>query len=229
MKNNIVVVFSSHRNEEQNQDFIKHIDLTIGVRHKTICYPNFNQYSLTELYNQAMREHEDPEAVFVFCHNDIWFKTQDWGKFLIKKFNVTEFDIIGVAGSIYLHDNGVWWHDRSKMHGIVEHTNGLRQWVSEYSKPKPNYLKPVVLIDGLFMAVNPDNLVHRWDEDFKGFHLYDLSFCVPNYLDGCEIGVTTDIRILHESVGMTNDQWETNRKLFAEKYRDELPITYIKP
>lgn len=228
MKNNIVVVFSSHRSEEANNDFIKHIDKTIGISHKTICYPNFNQYSLPQIYNQAMRDYQDPEAVFVFCHNDIHIKTKDWGKFLIKKFNHTDFDIIGVAGSTYLHDNGVWWHDRSKMHGIVEHTNTLRQWVSEYSKPRPNYLKPVILIDGLFMAVNPDNIVHDWDEDFKGFHLYDLSFCVPNYLDGCEIGVTTDIRILHESVGMTNDQWENNRKLFVEKYRDELPIKYSK-
>jgi hypothetical protein len=42
MKNNIVVIFSSHLSEEENQKFIKHIDNTIGVKHKVVCYPNFN-------------------------------------------------------------------------------------------------------------------------------------------------------------------------------------------
>ena len=46
------------------------------------------------------------------------------------------------------------------------------------------------------------------------------------YLDGFNIGVTTDIRILHESIGMTNDEWEKNRQLFVKKYKEDLPITY---
>jgi hypothetical protein len=45
-------------------------------------------------------------------------------------------------------------------------------------------------------------------------------------LDGCEIGVTTDIRILHQSVGMVKEQWEKNRVQFAEKYKEDLPLYY---
>ena len=107
--------------------------------------------------------------------------------------------------------------------GIVEHTNGLREWVSEYSKPHFG-IKEVCLIDGLFIAVDTSNITHQFDEDFKGFHFYDLSFCIPNYLDGVNIGIVTDIRILHKSVGMTNQQWEEARIQFAEKYKEELPI-----
>jgi hypothetical protein len=98
--------------------------------------------------------------------------------------------------------------------------------VSEYSHERKGQVTPVVLVDGVFMAVDCNNIEHQWDEEFKGFHMYDLSFCVPNYLDGCNIGVTTDIRILHQSVGMVNPQWEANRLQFIEKYKDELPITY---
>jgi hypothetical protein len=112
------------------------------------------------------------------------------------------------------------------MYGVVEHTDGYNTWVSEYAPPRPGYTKPVILVDGVFMAVDCDNIEYQWDEEFKGFHLYDLSFCVPNYLAGCNIGVTTDIRILHKSVGMTNQQWEDNRKQFAEKYKNDLPLTY---
>jgi hypothetical protein len=226
MKNNIVVVFSSHLSDEENQKFIKHIDDTIGVKHQVVCYPNFNQFSLPEVYNRALREHNVVDSVFVFCHNDITIKTRTWGRLLLSKFNSTPFSIIGVAGTTVLPASGMWWEDRSKMYGVVEHTDGMSTWVSEFAVPRKGYTKPVVIIDGVFMAVDPDNIEHQFDEEFKGFHLYDLSFCLPNYLDGCEIGVTTDIRILHQSVGMTNEQWELNRKQFAEKYKDELPITY---
>lgn len=226
MKNNIVVVFSSHLSEEANQKFIKHISDTIGVKHKIVCYPNFNQFSLPQIYNTAIREHNDENSIMVFCHNDIFIKTRTWGRLLLSKFNHSDYQIIGVAGTTFLHENGCWWTDRKKMCGIVEHTDGYTSWVSEYSPPRAGHIKPVVLVDGLFMAVDCNNIEHQFDEEFKGFHLYDLSFCVPNYLDGCNIGVTTDIRILHQSVGMTNEQWENNRKQFAEKYKDELPIFY---
>jgi len=225
-KDNIVVVFSSHLSDEANQKFIKHISDTIGVKHTVVCYPNFNQYSLPEVYNKAIREHNNPDAIFVFCHNDITIRTRTWGRLLLHKFNSSNFQIIGLAGTTFLADNGVWWQDRTKMYGVVEHTDGYKTWVSEYAIPRPGFTKPVILVDGVFMAVDCNAIEHQWDEEFKGFHMYDLSFCVPNYLDGCNIGVTTDIRILHQSVGMVNQQWDDNRKQFVEKYKEELPIVY---
>lgn len=226
MKTNIVVVFSSHLSEEENQKFIKHIDETIGVKHKVVCYPNHNQFSLPQIYNNAIKNHYVKDCVFVMCHNDIIIKTLNWGKVLLNKFNNTKFDIIGVAGSTYMPASGMWWEDRSKMCGIVEHTNGISNWVSEYS-PEISNVKEVVLIDGLFMSFNPETIIHKFDESFKGFHLYDLSFCLPNYLEGCNIGVTTSIRILHKSVGQTNQQWENNRQQFAERYKEDLPIKHV--
>ena len=159
----------------------------------------------------------------VFCHNDIVFKTKDWGKKLLAKFNNTHYEIIGVAGTTNMPESGRWWDDRSKMMGIVEHTNSLRTWVSEYCKPFGG-VKEVCLIDGLFMAVDTSLIINQFDEDFKGFHFYDVSFCIPNYLDGNNIGVVTDIRILHKSIGMTNQQWEDARKQFQYKYSADLPI-----
>ena len=67
----------------------------------------------------------------------------------------------------------------------------------------------------------------RWWEDFSkmhGFHFYDVDFCFTNYLKGVKIGVCSDIKITHLSIGETNDEWEENRKVFAEKYKEHLPI-----
>jgi len=224
MKNNIVVIFSSHLTELENNEFIKHISSSIGVKHKVVCYPNFNQYGLSKIYNDAITHHYEKDCIFVMCHNDIIIKTKNWGRLLLTKYNSSDYDIIGVAGSTFLPASAQWWEDRTKMCGIVEHTDGYNTWVSQYS-PEILGVKEVVLIDGLFITFNPDTIIHKFDETFAGFHFYDLGFCIPNYLDGCNIGVTTVIRILHKSIGMTNQQWENNRLQFARRYADELPLS----
>ena len=225
-KTKIVVVYSSHLSDWENSKFTNHVMETVGVKYNHVaCYINHNKFSLSEIYNKALREYTAEDTIIVFCHNDIIFRTKNWGRLLLNKFNNSDYDILGVAGSTYLPESGMWWEDRTKMVGIVDHTDGTREWSSVYSPERKGQITPTVLIDGLFMAVDPTNLEHDFDEDFKGFHFYDLSFCFPNYLDGCNIGVTTDIRILHKSIGRTNEQWEENRKLFSEKYYMELPYS----
>jgi len=226
IKNKIAVIFSSHLGDEKNNEFINHIHKTIGVKHDVICYTNYNQYSLTSIYNKAIKEYNRENIIMIFAHPDITIKTENFGKILLHRFNHTDFSIIGVAGTTYLHDNGVWWHDRSRMFGIVEHTNGISTWVSEYAPPRKGYIKPVVVIDGVFIATDCNNIIHQFDEEFKGYHFYEIPMCLNNYLDEINIGVTTDIRILHNSIGMVNEQWELNRQQFIEKYKDELPIEY---
>jgi hypothetical protein len=225
-KNKIVVIFSSHLGDEKNNKFINHIHETIGVKHDVVCYTNYNQYSLTEIYNDAIDKYNNENVIMVFCHPDIIIKTKNWGKILLIKFNSTYLDIIGVAGSTFLPESGTWWEDRSKMCGIVEHTNEINTWVNEYS-PEIRGIKEVVIIDGLFMAVDCNKIVHKFDINYKGFHFYEISMVVPNYLDGCNIGVSTSIRILHKSVGQTNQEWENNRQQFAKQYADELPIKHV--
>jgi hypothetical protein len=225
-KNKIIVIFSTHLSDEENRRFVSHVNSTIGVAHSVFYYINHNEFSLSEIYNRAIAEHNEENSIMVFCHNDIIFKTKDWGKKLLHKFNNFDYQILGVAGSTFLPNTGRWWDDRSKMVGTVEHTNGLREWASEYSSPFVG-VKDVCLVDGLFMAVDTNDIIHNFDEEFKGFHFYDLGFCFPNYLEGCNIGVVNDIRILHKSVGQTNQQWEENRLQFVEKYKEELPMKHI--
>jgi hypothetical protein len=227
MKKKIIVVFSSHLTPEENTAFENHVKDTIGVDCDVKCYENHNQWSLSQVYNNAIKEYHDDEGIMVFCHNDIEFRTKNWGKKLLGKFNNLDYQIIGVAGSTYMPESGRWWDRRGAMVGIVDHTNGLREWTSEYSSEPYIGVKDVCLIDGLFMAVDTSDLAHFFDEEFQGFHFYDVSMCFSNVLDGINIGVVTDIRILHKSIGMTNEQWEENRKLFVEKYKNDLPFDIL--
>ena len=64
---------------------------------------------------------------------------------------------------------------------------------------------------------------HNFDETVEGFHLYDINFCFKNFIEDVKIGVITDVRITHKSIGMTNEQWDKNRQVFADKYSTSLP------
>jgi hypothetical protein len=135
-----------------------------------------------------------------------------------------DYGIIGLAGTTWLPKSGMWWEDRTKMFGIVNHKQGEKKWESKYSNSLENNLKSVILVDGLFIAINKTKIKKSFDESVEGFHMYDVNFCVRNFLNNVKIGVTTNIRVTHLSVGMTNDQWEKNRNIFAEKYEEKLPL-----
>ena len=223
MKNNIVVVFSSHLDEQSNNLFKQHIKNTIGCKHEIVCYVNKNEFSLTSLYNKALDNYTKPNNIIVYCHNDISFKTKNWGIILLSRFNKFNYDIIGLAGSASISNDGIWWSDKPKLFGIVNHSDGFKVWETPFS-PAIKGIKDVVCIDGVFMAVDPNTILAKFDEDFGLFHYYDVNFSVDNYLEGCNVGVTTDIRIIHKSVGEVNKDWERNRIKFIEKYKDEFPI-----
>ncbi len=224
MKKHINVIFSTNLTEKEICEFEAHISDTIGCKHSTHPYVNHNNFSLAKVYNMGLNEHHiNKEQIFVFVHHDVVFKTKNWGKTLLRKFNNFNKDIIGVAGTTYLDETGVWWSKKDFMFGVVEHTDGMREWISNYGSNFKG-LKDVVVVDGVFIAVNPDTIVHEFNEDFIGFHFYDIPFCIDNYIDGCKIAVTNEIRILHKSVGEVNDEWEKNRKIFVGKNLQYLPI-----
>lgn len=188
-----------------------------------------NGESLTKAYNRGIKQASNDFVVF--CHDDITLDTKQWGKKLLKQFeNNPEFGIIGVAGSKYLSETGRWWDDRKTMYGKVRHTSGGKSWLSEYSADLGNRLEEVVNVDGVFFAVDKRKLASRdkegnpFDETVEGFHFYDVDFSFHNYIIGsCKVGVTTKIRVNHQSIGETNEQWEENRKIFAEKNAHLLP------
>ena len=223
-KDKIVVIFSSHLGDEKNNEFISHIHKTIGVNHEVVCYTNYDQYSLSEVYNKAIDDYHADNIIILFLHPDLIVETRNWGKILLNHFNYSDYGIIGLAGSTFIGNEGVWYSDRSKMYGIVSHTDGISTWVSEYSNPF-NGIKPTINIDGLFMAVDCNKIKHKFNLNYGKFHYYDVVFSVENYLEDVNIGVITSIRVLHKSVGQTNESWEDNRKKFASEYK--LPIRHI--
>ena len=213
----------AYSTREHKPEFIEYLKKSSGFKKiEVIEKVNNGEKSLAQVYNEVLTESKTD--IIVFCHDDIYFDTNSWYHKLMKHFEKSDFGIIGMAGTTSMPKSGMWWEDRKKMVGIVNHENNGKKWESKYSESFNNGICQTIIVDGLFIAVDRKKLKKNFNEDFKGFHFYDIPFCFENHLEGVKIGVITNIRITHKSIGQTNQQWEENRKIFESKYKDNLPI-----
>lgn len=224
----VSIVYSSHLGELYDSKFEDHIDSTIGLpknKYEILRYENYGTHSLSEIYNKGLKDSKSD--IVIFTHNDLEFETNNWGRIAKKIFKQNnDYGIIGVAGTNYFTNSGVWWHDKNCMYGTVNHQKEGKKWSSTYSPPFKG-IKDMVVVDGLFFMVNKKNITKDFDERFDGFHFYDIPFCYRNFIDGNLVGITNEILLTHNSVGETNEQWEENRKKFIELYKpDKEEIVY---
>jgi hypothetical protein len=216
---NLTVVVS---NREYDKDFEAHIKKTIGVKNPEIIQiVNDNERSLTEVYNEGLAKASN--NVVVFTHGDLKFNSKNWGKNLLKHFNNTDFGILGVAGTTDLAASGRWWEETHRMVGIVNHKQNGKTWTSAYSN-KYNEPIPVVCLDGVFFAIRKDKIECKFNENYNGFHFYDITFTLDNFLHGVKIGVIFDVRITHFSVGEISQEWLDINSQFQKDYKDHLPV-----
>ena len=207
---------------EHKPEYIEYLKKSSGFKKINVIEKiNNGDKSLSQVYNEILDESETD--LVLLCHDDIYFDTNSWYPKLLKHFEKSDYGIIGMAGTTSMPSSGQWWEDRRKMVGIVNHEHQGKKWESKYADSFGNSITPVVVLDGLFLAVSKSRIKKNFNEEFKGFHFYDIPFCFENFLEGVKLGVITNIRITHKSIGATNSQWEENRKLFEEKYKEHLP------
>ena len=222
------MVVSSRDDANIKQEFIKHVQNTCGC----VCHLYFlvnSGVALTKIYDDMMKKPDGVDDVIIFMHDDIEFLREGWGTEVLRLFNTyPEYGIIGVAGSAEFDSGAAWWNYKKK-YGQVLHRHDGKAWLTAFSPLLDHDLEEVCVIDGLFMAVHKQRVTEPFDLDFGGFNHYDTSFCLANYLDGMtKIGVTTNIRIAHNSVGEMKDEWYANREILNRKFGEYYPITVKK-
>lgn len=225
MEKSISVVVCSRENSEQKKDFIQHIKDTCGCNAHVYFLINQDGIGLTQIYEGIINSEKVDNNVIVFIHDDIEFLKKGWGMEILRLFNEHEdYGIIGVAGSSEFDKNAAWWQYEKK-YGQVLHRHDGKSWLSAFSPLLTKDLQEVCVIDGLFMAVHKKRISKNFDPNIKGFNFYDIDFCLGNFIDKkTKIGVTTNIRIAHNSIGEMKDEWYKNRELIIDKYKDYLPI-----
>jgi hypothetical protein len=223
-KNNlpVSVVISTRKIDDE---YLKHVEKMFShPKTQILIYENDGVESLTQIYNIGLKD--SVNDIVVFMHDDLILETSNITPKIVKLFEKhSEYGIIGIAGTDKL-TSGVWWESRENMFGVVGHIHEGKRHVNHYSKGVFNdVLKDVVVVDGLFIMVHKKRIKKEFNEEFGGFHFYDISFCVDNLLEGVKIGLTTKISLTHKSIGMPNKQWEKNKLFFEAIYEKNLPIT----
>jgi len=217
----MITIGFSTRND--NQGYIDYLKKTCGLKNvEVIQKVNDGKKSLSNVYNEIINESKND--IIILCHDDLEFDTKEWGKKIIKHFHKNEFGILGVAGTTEIPKSGIWWEDKRKMLGIVNHKHEGKKWESKYSKSWGDEISECCFVDGLFIAIDKTKIKKGFDETVDGFHFYDVYFSVNNFLNDVRIGVIYNVRVTHLSIGQTNETWEKNRKIFEGDYKDLLPI-----
>ena len=208
---------------DENKSHYEHLLKACGnPKVEVIEYVNKGE-SLTKFYNKALNETK--HDIVVFVHDDVVIETKQLASKIERIFDRNpEYGIVGVAGTKHLSQSGRWWDNQKDMYGRVAHTHEGKTWLSEYSADQNKRIEETVIVDGVFFAVHKGRIKKQFDESVEGFHFYDVDFCFQNHLEGVKVGVTTEIRVNHMSIGMTNEQWELNRVNFSEKYKNNLPV-----
>jgi hypothetical protein len=112
------------------------------------------------------------------------------------------------------------WHlccQRNEMLGEVSHKKDDTVWTTVFGPTKGR----VLIIDGLFIAVNVEEILKsnaRFDEKFH-FHHYDMAFCLSCNKNKVKVGVLP-INVIHHGLGdsMMSEEWEKSNILFKEIY-----------
>ena len=211
-KNNLPlsVVISTRKIDDE---YLKHVSKMFShPKTQILIYENDGISSLPQVYNDGLKDSTFDDVVFM--HDDLTIETTNVTKKITRLFdNNIAYGIIGIAGTDNLI-SGTWWQDRQSMFGQVKHEHLGKIHRNKYSGLLGEDLKEVIAVDGLFFAVRKSRIKNNFDEDFNGFHFYDIPFCLSNHLSGVKIGVTTKITVVHKSIGMVNEQWKQNKELF---------------
>lgn len=215
------------RSKEVDQYLLNNINDTIGVPYELQYIDNSeNEYDIFTAYNKgAMLSNHD---IICFMHDDIIFKTKNWGNLVLEKFNNTQLGAIGIAGTPYASLlPGTWWCSNKIAQNIIQ--LGKIDCVYYSTGSNDEQISPVILLDGVWMCIRKSLFQFiRFDEySFKGFHMYDMDISMQIFKNGFKLASVYDILIEHKSLGKLDSNWLENRIKFYNKWRKTLPLSII--
>lgn len=231
MEESIAIVYCTREKSGESTAFIDHLKETCGCSCHVFAIHNPDGVSLSKIYGDILTSDDVKDNIVVFVHDDIEFLRKGWGKEVLRLFNEhDDYAIIGVAGSAQFDARGAWWNYDKKF-GQVLHRSEGKSWLTTFSPLLDKDLQEVAVIDGLFMAVHKEKINANFSRELDGFDFYDIDFCLSNHFSKdwkYKIGVTTNIRLAHNSVGKLKESWYKNREITNQKFGKYYPIDILK-
>ena len=215
-----------------NQNLSQNIAASIGAEYELVPVDNSaNRYSIFEAYNEGVSQAKG--EILCFMHEDVLFRTESWGKIIENHFLDDSIGLIGFAGSHFLPSTPMYWYSSpfvsqrnlNNDDGVVEE-HFHEDWFGN------NNLIDVCVCDGLCFFVRRSlfETIHFDENTYKGFHMYDMDICMQVLQTGKRVCVCRDVLVEHrwsekkQFTKQGGDAFFANLKLFAEKWKKQLPI-----
>ncbi len=211
------------RDKRLLDELSENIKNSIGCDFEFIGIDNSLRRGITKVYNEGLKKAKFPYICFI--HEDVRFLTDSWGKILIEKLKDKEIGVLGVAGSSFIPENGIWYSvKRPFVKGQVVHEAKGKEQLDRFGITRED--EEVVVLDGLFLACRREVATEiGFDEELEGFHFYDADFSLRVSKKYKNI-VTYDLLLKHYSGGKKDESYEKLRKKFIEKHK--LPYSKLK-
>jgi len=215
-----------------NKDFAaqvkSNIEETIGVPWEPIIIDNaINSLPITKVYNLGAEKAS--YDILCFVHEDVLFKTKDWGAKILHYFDSDkQLGLVGVGGSKYKSKTPSGWFCGIKELDCcnITHIDKAGNVEVLFMNPQPEkILQPVVTVDGVFMCCPKDVwLITKFDEVLlTDFHLYDIDFSL-RVSEKYKSIITFEIDILHIVKGNHyGNKWLESTLLWHKHFVERLP------
>lgn len=202
----------------------QNIEQTIGETYETVCVDSTARgLSIFEAYNQGVQQAKG--EYLVFMHDDIVFRTQNWGRIISQSLEDKKTGIVGVLGGHIIDETSYSWTSSGFYSGqVIQVTNGT---TTTYNHNEAGLGNMVIALDGMLLAMRKelfDKEILKWDSDtYNGFHFYDLDICMQAVSQGYKVQVVP-IMIEHHSLGAFNLSFYDSCKAFHQKWDSRLPV-----
>jgi GT2 family glycosyltransferase len=209
------------------------------VEYEIIAIENHAKYSLCAAYNIGAEKAKF--SYLCFLHEDILFRTENWGKRLIDiMLSDKKIGLIGIMGSKFKSTYPKSsWGTCALVKGaalgqvLTINQNGIEKYINldiRRNNTIQSALLPkisdAVCIDGVFLFTKKEIWQKcKFDEKLlKNYHGYDIDFSLQVFFAGYRVIVDNELLIMHYSGGSMNEYFFEAQKLIQKKWKGKLPV-----
>lgn len=186
--------------------------------------------SIFQAYNEGVKRSKGD--ILCFCHEDILFRSNNWGALIQDLFSDETIGAIGVIGTHFLPKAPMyWWCSPYISQYSINNDKGISTLNDTRDYFRGN-IADVAAVDGVCFFI-PKSLFQtiRFDvQTFSGFHAYDMDISMQIQKLGKRVCVTDVLTIEHfwSEDSFQNQSYmaklDANMELFYNKWKDSLPI-----
>lgn len=223
----MISVIVCSKNKLLYDKFARNVSATIGMQYEIIRIDNStNEFGICHAYNMGAAASQ--YDLICFVHEDVLFKTKNWGICVYEHLQKEGIGAIGIAGAAYKAVVPSSWSVAKgyrAMH-LVQYYKDKRRCKLIYELPANTANYPVNVLDGVFIGTKREvwQAYHFDEMHFTGFHGYDIDFSFGISLF-TSLEVVFDIAIEHYSEGKPNKSWLEAVMYFSDKWRSYLPAS----